>query len=73
MPFSGLRLALIAQGSLLITSLAVHHGGAPNSLVHGLCTRNAVYSVVKEQRRKNSFLTTMTKIGDLSCLVMRFI
>lgn len=30
---------------------AVHLGGAPDSLVHGLCTRNAVYSIVKVQRR----------------------
>jgi len=27
-----------------------------------------VYSVVKGQRKKSSFLTAMTKTGDLSCL-----
>ena len=33
------------------TSLAVRFGGAPDSLVYGICTGNAVYSVVKLQRR----------------------
>src|SRR5699024_4740401 len=46
-PPSGFRLALIAQDNLFITSWVVHPGGAPDSLVHGLCTRNAVCSVVK--------------------------
>ena len=46
-PPSGFRLALIAQDNLFITSWVVHPGGAPDSLVHGLCTGNAVYSVVK--------------------------
>ena len=48
-PPSGFRLALIAQDNLFITSWVVRPGGAPDSLVHGLCTRNAVYSVVKLQ------------------------
>jgi hypothetical protein len=36
--------------------------------MRGLCTCSAVYSVVKGQRKKSSFLTAMTKTGDLSCL-----
>ena len=45
-PPPGFRLALIAQDNRFITSWVVHPGGASDSLVHGLCTRNAVYSVV---------------------------
>ena len=37
----------IKKTALSITSWAVRLGGAPDSLVHGLCTRNAVYSIVK--------------------------
>ena len=37
----------IKKTALSITSWAVRLGGAPDSLVHGLCTRNAVCSVVK--------------------------
>ena len=46
-PPSGFRLTLIAGNSLPFASLAVRSGGAPNSLLYGICTNNAVYSVVK--------------------------
>ena len=36
---------------------AVHLRGAPDSLVHGLCTGNAVYSVVKLHEREIDPLT----------------
>jgi len=53
---------------LSITSWLLHLRGVLHSLMRGLCTCSAVYSVVKGQRKKSSFLTAMTKTGDSSCL-----
>lgn len=63
-PLPGSRLALIAGNSLLFTSLAVRLGGAPDLLVYGLCTDNAVYSLVKLQRRT----TKPQEDGFLQCV-----
>ena len=62
-PLPGSRLALIARNSLLFTSLAVRLGGAPDLLVYGLCTDNAVYLIVNVpvKVRNLSFLLTLTK------------
>lgn len=57
---------LMQEGSIgLLNAIPLFDAGRG---MRGLCTCSAVYSVVKGQRKKSSFLTAMTKTGDLSCL-----
>ena len=63
----------IKKTALSITSWAVRLGGAPDSLVHGLCTRNAVYSVVNvPMKAKVVLLITLTKMASFGRLGKNF-
>ena len=63
----------IKKTSLYITSWAVRLGGAPDSLVHGLCTRNAVCSVVKvPEKGKVVPLINTDKKGKKQAHQMKF-